>query len=170
MIKQYLNFFSAEDCDRIIEAGEAAPSTYIKKGDGESANLAEVRVSFLQAFNLPNMAIYSRFAPLFRDWPITRLENLQFSIYTKGGCCDWHIDFEEDTNQGAGRDRIVNAIVQLSDPDDYTGGDLEARVGLSIHQASRERGSVLVLDKEIWHRVAPLTGGTRKSLVCWGLK
>ncbi len=169
MIHQYQNFFSAEECDRIIEAGEAKPLNYIKKGEGESINLAEVSAGFIFCTPETNWLL-SRMWPLFRKWPVRRIENLQFSVYTQGGCCDWHIDYEEDTNQGAGRDRIVNAIVQLSDPDDYTEGDLEVKVGLTIHSASRERGSVLVLDKEILHRVAPLASGIRKSLVCWGLK
>lgn len=169
MIRQHMAGFSPSECDKIIALGEAVESIHIEAGTGDSANLKNVRVGFIHC-NIDSMWIFSRIIPFLRDWPISRLESMQFSIYGPGGCCDWHIDYEEDTNQGAGRDRIVNAIVQLSDPDDYTEGDLEARVGLSIHQASRERGSVLVLDKEIWHRVAPLTGGTRKSLVVWGLK
>lgn len=169
VIFQYPNKFSPMECDKIIALGEAAESHYVKAGTGESANLKEVEVSFIHC-DIETQWIFSRVIPLLAPWPISRLEDLQFSIYGEGGCCDWHIDHEEDTNQGAGRDRIVNAIVQLSDPGDYTGGDLEAKVGLTIHQPSRERGSVLVLDKEIWHRVAPLTGGIRKSLVCWGLK
>lgn len=169
MIKQYDNKFSPLECDKIIALGDASIVHHIFKGTGESSNLKNVRVGFIHC-TIDTMWIFSRMIPLLGRWPISRLESMQFSIYGPGGCCGWHIDNEEDTNQGAGRDRIVNAIVQLSDPDDYTEGDLEARVGLSIHQAPRSRGSVLVLDKEIWHRVAPLTGGTRKSLVCWGLK
>lgn len=157
------------ECDKIIALGEAAQSTYTDAGDGKSSNIKNVRVGFIHC-NIETMWIFSRISSLFYRWPISRLESMQYSVYGPGGCCDWHIDNEEDTNQGAGRDRIVNAIIQLSDPNDYTEGDLEARVGLSIHQAPRERGAALVLDKEIWHRVAPLTGGTRKSLVCWGLK
>jgi len=169
MIQSYINKFSAAECDKIIALGESVERSYVKEGTGDSANIKNVQVGFIHC-DIDSMWIFSRLIPLFGAWPISRLESMQFSIYGPGGCCDWHIDYEEDTNGGAGRDRIVNAIVQLSDPGDYDEGDLEARVGLSIHQTSRERGSVLVLDKEIWHRVAPLTGGTRKSLVCWGLR
>jgi PKHD-type hydroxylase len=98
------------------------------------------------------------------------LEDLQFSTYGPGGKCDWHIDHNEATHGGAAMDRLCNAIVQLSPPTDYTGGELQFRIGTATFPGPMAQGSVLVLDKTIWHRVAPLESGTRKSLVSWGLK
>jgi len=165
MISEYPETFSADECDKIIALGESNPMEYIEAG----ANLKRVKVGFID-YGEESDWIFGRMIPLLRAWPISRLESLQLSVYGEGGECGWHIDHEEDTHQGAARDRIVNAIVQLSEPDDYEGGALEAKLVETIIQGPRARGDVLVMDKQIWHRVAPLTKGTRKSLVCWGLK
>ena len=168
MIHIYNKFFTPAECEAIIELGDAAESTYIKAGTGESKNLKELTVGWIDC--LPNSNwIFGKLHHLFTKWPITRLERLQFTTYRKGGCCDWHIDYEEETSGGAARSRVANAIVQLSGPDDYTGGELEMRIKETVFKGPIERGSVLVLDKAIWHRVAPLESGVRKSLVSWGL-
>lgn len=169
MIYFHPHKFSPMECDKIIALGMESKPEYIKQGAGDSPNVREVRVGWIHC-DIETQWIFSRLIPLLRFWPIKRLESLQFSIYGEGGCCDWHIDHEEGTHDGLAKNRICNAIVQLSEPGDYGGGELEARKGFTVIEAPTARGSVLVLDKNIWHRVAPLTGGIRKSLVCWGLK
>lgn len=70
----------------------------------------------------------------------------------------WH------TDSGAGRSAIKTAIsVQLSDPDDYEGGDLHLQMGSHIRPMPRTRGTVVFPGWQI-HRVPPLTSGVRWSL------
>jgi PKHD-type hydroxylase len=66
-------------------------------------------------------------------------------------------------------------VVQLSDPDEYEGGALEF-FGLDGDETDaaadrrtkmRQRGTVVTFPAFEYHRVTPLTAGTRRSLVCW---
>ncbi|MGB0178111.1 MAG: 2OG-Fe(II) oxygenase, partial [Owenweeksia sp.] len=76
---------------------------------------------------------------------------------------DWHMDF------GAGEisHRKLSMTVQLSDPADYEGGDLEFMINQKVVTAPRTRGTVIVFPSFILHRVTPVTKGVRHSVVGW---
>ena len=64
--------------------------------------------------------------------------------------------------------RKLSFVVQLSDPEDYEGGNLQllAEDGNSYF-APRKKGTVIVFDSRTSHRVLKVTKGKRKSLVGW---
>ena len=41
--------------------------------------------------------------------------------------------------------------------------------GEKIAEDIRAQGSVIVFDSRDWHRVTPVTKGTRYSIVCWSV-
>lgn len=92
------------------------------------------------------------------------LPDIQFGEYSQGSFYNWHYDVNwEGTTL---YDRKLSLVIQLSDEDDYEGGnfefkDLEQPVGF------RSQGSVLVFPSYITHRVTEVTKGQRNSLVCW---
>ncbi len=65
----------------------------------------------------------------------------------------------------------------MSDPKDYTGGELEFKfinnnTGKPYTEICKEilpRGSIVVFPSHAWHRVKPVKKGTRYSLVMWNL-
>lgn len=57
--------------------------------------------------------------------------------------------------------------MQLSDEDDYVGGDLELMFGDEPQKMIRKRGTILCFPSYVLHRVTPVTEGTRYSLVAW---
>jgi Rps23 Pro-64 3,4-dihydroxylase Tpa1-like proline 4-hydroxylase len=60
--------------------------------------------------------------------------------------------------------RTHTALIQLSDPSTYEGGDLFVNDEL----VSREQGSCYLFDSQTtWHHVTPVTKGIRYSLVLW---
>ena len=71
--------------------------------------------------------------------------------------------------------------ISLSDPSEYEGGNLEFDFRnqvdweldkkAKIHSCDeiRPRGSIIIFPSFVWHRVAPVTRGTRYSLVLWSL-
>jgi PKHD-type hydroxylase len=88
---------------------------------------------------------------------------LQFTKYeSDGGHYTWHPD-----RGGQFSNRKLSMTIQLSDSDDYEGGDLEYLVGPDPQQATRGRGDVHIFPSFILHRVTPVTKGTRYSLVGW---
>lgn len=92
-------------------------------------------------------------------------ESIQFTeYYEDGGHYDWHMDIgPNELSQ-----RKISVTVQLSDPNDYEGGDLELlRGGSNPEKCIRSKGAVVIFPSYIMHRVTPVTKGTRKSFVLW---
>lgn len=88
---------------------------------------------------------------------------LQYTIYHgNGGHYDWHADLGPNISN-----RKLSMVMQLTGPDEYTGGDLEMNIGSSILQVPREKGIICFFPSFILHRVTPTTSGTRISLVTW---
>ena len=90
-------------------------------------------------------------------------QKLQLTRYTEGDFFEWHLDF------GAAEisTRKLSVTVQLSDPDEYEGGDLEFMINHKTLKAPREKGTIIVFPSFIMHRVTPITKGTRQSIVGW---
>ena len=68
--------------------------------------------------------------------------------------------------------------LNLSDPEDYTGGELEFDYNdggpindsnIYVCKEILPKGSMVVFPSHIWHRVKPVTSGERNSLVIWNL-
>lgn len=62
------------------------------------------------------------------------------------------------------RDRKLNLILQLSDPDTYEGGNLY----IKDHVATRNLGSVIFFPANYLHALSRVTSGTRYSLIGHG--
>jgi len=92
---------------------------------------------------------------------------LQLTRYDAGDCghYDWHTDRGSFINGNPPRKLTV--VVQLTDPADYSGGDLELLFAREPLRADRACGSVHVFPSFVLHRVTPVTAGTRLSLVGW---
>jgi PKHD-type hydroxylase len=97
---------------------------------------------------------------------ISAPEQIQYTEYydTAKGHYDWH----QDIGPGQGSLRKVSLTVQLSDADEYEGGDLQIwQGGQSVQSAPRGAGNVVVFPSYMMHRVMPVTKGTRRSFVLW---
>jgi len=101
-------------------------------------------------------------------------EKIQFTIYEKGQHYNWHRDSFPNPDK-AGMIRKLSVTVQLNDSKDFKDGklqfcmddtrpDYERRI-ITCNESNR--GSVIVFPSHLWHRVTPVTKGTRYSLVLW---
>ena len=112
------------------------------------------------------------------DWS----ENCQFTIYRKGQYYDWHCDSWDKPyvtkDSSNGKIRKLSVTVSLTDPKEYKGGELEfdfrnldpdAKNNTHICDQILPKGSLVVFPSFVWHRVKPVTKGTRHSLVIWNL-
>jgi len=90
-------------------------------------------------------------------------QNLQLTRYSDGDFFEWHQDF------GAGdlSARKLSMTMQLSDPDEYEGGDLQFMINQNIVSAPREKGTIVIFPSYALHRVTPITKGERQSIVGW---
>jgi len=110
------------------------------------------------------------------DW----MEDYQFTIYDKLQHYSWHSDefanpMEYTDANFNGKIRKISAIVSLSNPKEYKGGTLEfqyrdePKVKNYPCKEIKEKGSIIVFPSFVWHRVTPVTSGTRHSLVLWSV-
>lgn len=91
------------------------------------------------------------------------MEPLQLMTYGHDDFFDWHLDF----GVGPASGRKLSMTIQLSDPEDYEGGELQFMINQNIVSAPKEKGTMIVFPSFILHRVNPVTSGTRKSIVGW---
>jgi PKHD-type hydroxylase len=92
-------------------------------------------------------------------------EQIQYTVYKDSfkGHYTWHMDLGiHYTN------RKLSIIVQLSDPSEYEGGELQIWTDKSEPiTIEKEKGTVIIFPSYLLHRVKPVTKGTRRSLVTW---
>ena len=97
---------------------------------------------------------------------ISAPELIQYTEYydVEGGHYGWH----QDIGSGAGSHRKVSITVQLSESDEYEGGDLEMwKGGEDYVTVERGAGVVFIFPSYMMHRVTKVTKGTRRSFVLW---
>jgi PKHD-type hydroxylase len=90
-------------------------------------------------------------------------EALQLTNYDQSehGMYGWHQDF------GAGISRKLSMTVQLTDPSEYEGGNLQMFTSNEPKSVPKRRGLIAVFPSFVLHQVTPVTQGSRQSLVAW---
>jgi PKHD-type hydroxylase len=90
-------------------------------------------------------------------------EGIQFTRYeSPGGNYDWHSDYGHGMAT-----RKLSLTVQLTDPDEYEGGELELNPEGEPFTLDKARGRAYAFPSYTLHRVKPMMTGTRHSLVVW---
>jgi len=90
-------------------------------------------------------------------------EPIQIAEYGIDDFFEWHTDF----SNGAASTRKLSLSVQLSDPSEYEGGDLQFKINTEEINAPKTPGTVIVFPSFVAHRVTPITKGKRRSMVGW---
>jgi PKHD-type hydroxylase len=92
------------------------------------------------------------------------IDSIQYTeYYDDGGHYDWHVDIGPHSINH----RKISITVQLSDPEEYEGGDFELWTGGEFKTLPKSKGDVILFPSFLMHRITPITKGTRKSLVLW---
>lgn len=183
-------------CDKVIkhalhkktQLGLTFPYTNKNKlSKKELTNLKNVRNS--KIVWLEDSWIYNELTPLIHkanenagwNFDIDWFETAQFTIYGKKQHYDWHQDsliepYESTDINFNKKIRKLSITCTLSNEKTYVGGNFQ----LDIKDKDRKnvlvdlkeikpRGSVVVFPSSEWHRVTPVTKGTRYSLVIWAI-
>lgn len=168
------NAFSDSELAQVIKLGEDR-----RKQDGiigangiTDANVRLSTVSWLEQSD-STIWLYDKLGYIVRqvngqffDFDIAGMaEQFQYTVYENNGShYTWHMD---KGVMNGNPPRKLSISVQLSDPDEYEGGDLEFMPGASILKAPRDKGIVVAFPSWVLHRVTPVTRGCRRSLVVW---
>jgi len=89
-------------------------------------------------------------------------EGIQFTKYGVGDYYDMHIDKVYGSVI-----RKLSVTVQLSDPSEYEGGEVNLFFNQTPEICHKQIGSVTIFPSYVLHKVNPVTKGTRYSLVAW---
>ena len=93
-------------------------------------------------------------------------DSVKFKKYEVGDYQTWHTDAKP--LQGDEPLRKISFTIQLSNYDDYEGGNVEFMDETQRkYIIPRQRGTVALFDSSAQHRVCRVTKGIRKSLVGW---
>jgi len=165
----WADVFTPEECDSIIALGK---SQELFSGEAGERGVSNYRNSSV-CFFYPNA---------YNDWLFARMEHaanhlndylgfdlhgfgegIQFTEYVAPyGHYDWHCDTGHWSNV-----RKLSITVELSDPAEFEGGDLELNATGYPAKIEKVRGRAIAFPSYMVHRITPVTSGTRYSLVVW---
>lgn len=169
------NGFSNEQIKTIVKIGEQ----YHKKeatigGQSDNQDISHIRkseVSWID-YNSETTWLYDQLAYIVRqlngqffDFNLYGfVEDMQYTVYRPDGDhYTWHMDKGSLGNSP----RKLSIVLQLSDPSEYDGGDLELFTQAKPIIAKKEKGLIYAFPSWVMHRVTPVTRGTRRTLVVW---
>ena len=186
-------------CDDIIKYGLSKSESMARTGGYDAKKpLSQDQISNLQRKRKSDIVwldetwIYKELQPYIKianqnagwnfEWDYS--EQIQFTKYKLNQYYDWHCDswnqpYEKGNTKG--KIRKISMTCQLTDGLEYSGGELEFDFrnyepnmrDESIHRVQCKeilpKGSIIVFPSHVWHRVKPVTAGTRYSLVMWNL-
>ncbi len=184
----FKNALSKEEVDRVIAAAEKLPihraTTIGSDGQVTEANDPNgVRSSMVKWIPQKDEWdwLYNRMKELCLEandtlWKFdlhSAPEQIQYTEYYdhENGHYDWHQDIGPGITPSR---RKISITIQLSDGDEYQGGDLQITSGgngpdglMPSMTCPRGAGVGVLFPSYMMHRVSPVKRGTRKSLVLW---
>jgi PKHD-type hydroxylase len=169
--------FTDDELNKLIKICEMRNPSKATIGNKDvDSDFSEVRESEARWIPLQNDTtwIYDRFAFIVRqlngqffNFDISGfVEDFQYTTYygDKKGHYDWHVDMGNSSNSSP---RKLSLVMQLSDPDEYEGGELQLMSSADPMTIEKKKGFIVVFPSYMLHKVTPVTSGTRKSLVIW---
>jgi len=186
-------------CDEVIKYALSKEETMARTGGFGDKELTQEQVLNMQRKRKSDLVwlndtwIYKEIHPYVHianknagwnfDW--LRSESCQFTKYKHNQYYDWHCDSWDKPYKKEGPEkgmiRKLSVTCQLTDSSEYSGGELQFDTrSYDPHMRDEDKhvitskeilpkGSIVVFPSFVWHRVQPVTKGTRYSLVIWNL-
>jgi PKHD-type hydroxylase len=192
----FKNVFSNTFCDEVIKYGNSQNELLARTGGLENKELNKKQKKQLFKKRNSNVSwldqewIYREIRPYLKianeqagwNYHYDYLESVQFTKYKLNQHYGWHTDgFPEpfDINHSninwRGKLRKISAVIVLSNPSDYKGGELmfkyfqNEKTKIESVKDILPRGSIIVFPSYVLHQVKPVIDGLRYSLVVWAL-
>jgi PKHD-type hydroxylase len=162
--------FTKEECEQIIEIGNKKTHQQATTRGSDIDKIRKSEVTWLYPSDDLDW-VYRRMTDIitnlnekyFKFDLFGATEGFQFTKYqAPSGKYGKHIDSVPNTVI-----RKLSFTLQLSDPQDYEGGDLCLYLGDKPEVMKKEQGFVALFPSYVLHEVKPVTKGTRYSLVSW---
>ena len=168
------NGFSKEEINAIIVLGESKILNTAKiDGSNQKDEYRKSKVSWID-LDHESSWLYNKIANIVRrlnskyfQYDITGfVEDFQFTIYDgqEQSHYEWHVDTIHTPESSP---RKLSFVLQLTDPSEYEGGELQLMTSKDLINIKKELGFAAVFPSFTLHKVTPVTKGIRKSLVIW---
>ena len=171
-----IGYFSKKFCDEIISLGEKNTKSFANlDSQNKNTNKRNSKISWIKDNNVITQilpALFEHNKKAKWNFNIVELEPLQYTVYDINDHYDWHID-NHSKPYANGYIRKISFTICLND--DYEGGEFE----ISLPNPKPEKhintklsdrftqGTIITFPSFVWHKVNPVTKGTRKVLVGW---
>lgn len=178
----YNKYVNGETCSRIInELKSLTGPASIGLGERQSTDetIRKSKTCFIHSDDSQYRYIFDIFWKTATDankqffgFQISRLDFIQFAEYNASDLGEYkaHRDVFWINNDPVYH-RKLSGMIQLSDPNNYVGGDFEITDNQvdpkPVYEDIRNQGTVLYIPSFTEHRVTPVTSGVRYSLVAW---
>ena len=169
--------FTPEQCKLIIQAGHRQKPEQAKVGGGKDGKQDTKKrvttISWIPFAKMPQMykTIENQLSIVnlnhFMFDGVRLTEPAQFTEYPKKGFYDWHMDLNAFGQEGQNPIRKISMTCLLSDPKEFTGGDLLFSEMGNNKPLPLKQGQAIFFGSFLRHKVAPVKRGTRRSLVMW---
>ena len=184
----YEGVIPRKKCEEIIQRGTSSLQK-AKVYNPSGRNVRKSNIAWLHdkdLFKLVSPYVLDANTNAGWNYEVSMYESLQFTCYERNGHYGWHADggsdihsayTEEHTNADnpkIGKIRKLSMTLNLTDKNNYEGGNLEFDMGQHGNQQYispdvRTQGTIIVFPSYIPHQITPVTSGTRYSLVLWAL-
>lgn len=192
----FKNVFSDLFCDEVIKYGNSQNEILARTGGTQDKKLNKKEKKQLLKKRNSNVSwldqewIYREIRPFLIEankqagwnYHFDYLESIQFTKYKLNQHYGWHVDeypkpFDDDCKNinWRGKTRKISAVIILSNPNDYKGGELMfkyfqgEKTKIESVKDFLPKGSIIVFPSYVLHKVKPVTDGLRYSLVVWTL-
>ena len=170
--------FTPEQYKLIINAGRSCKPEQAKVGGGKGGKHDTKKrvttISWIPFKKMPEMykVIENQISKVnlnhFMFDGIRLTEPAQFTEYPKKGFYDWHMDLNAFGASGEHPVREISMTCLLSDPKDFTGGELMfSDAGGEQKPLDLKQGQAIFFASFLRHKVAPVKKGIRQSMVMW---
>lgn len=159
-------------CDIIVNEfkKEQLELAGVGKDNNIDLNIRNVRSAMVPRTHWVNgIPMYFGFDANFENfkYDVSDVAFTEFFCYETGMFYRPHIDVNPYTNHPAHR-RKLTVIIQLSDENDYEGGELQIyNSNLKPISIPKNKGTIVVFNSSIPHSVKKIKKGTRYALAAW---
>jgi PKHD-type hydroxylase len=176
----YNSYFTPEQCANIIDSAKSIPAKMGALGTvGDNIN-EEVRKSKIRFIHKENKKFSYLFDEIWKlaiqandEWfgiHISKLDFIQLAEYDASYDGEYKVHHDVFwMNNDPIYHRKMTAIIQLSDPNSYEGGNVEI---VDCNEKPnpneiRNQGTALFFPSLLTHKANLVTKGTRYSIACW---
>ncbi|MDD9877740.1 MAG: 2OG-Fe(II) oxygenase [Magnetovibrio sp.] len=183
--------FAPALCERVVELGQSIepmaaevardPTNSVR--DSTVAWIAQSPDTAAWLYDAVDQLVQATNARLWK-WRLSTVESMQFTVYGRDQYYEWHADqrkrpYPDDDPRWPGLVRKLSVTINLTAGESYDGGDFMVETlnatpddtdrRLRTLTEARGLGAAIIFPSHLFHRVTPVTAGTRRSLVGWFL-